>query len=110
MKKSNLFKGCLEPLVLRLLQEKGRMYGYEITQEVKEISKGELLITEGALYPLLHRLETDGLITAQTENIGNRIRKYYSLTPKGRKEAKMSFEQLLTFIKTVQLFTKFKTA
>ncbi len=103
-KSSGLYKGCLEPLVLKLLQENGRMYGYEITQKVKETSKGELSITEGALYPLLHRLESEQLIEAETENIGNRIRKYYSLTRKGKKEALQASEQLHLFIDTLQRF------
>ena len=103
-KSSGLYKGCLEPLVLKLLQEQGRMYGYEITQKVKETSQGELNITEGALYPLLHRLESEELIEAETENIGNRIRKYYSLTKKGKTQALHAGEQLQQFIHTLQLF------
>jgi PadR family transcriptional regulator PadR len=57
--KSNLYKGCLEPIILKLLRENKRMYGYEITRKVKEITSGEFQITEGALYPLLHRLEAE---------------------------------------------------
>lgn len=106
MANSNLFKGLLEPLVLKLLSEEGRMYGYEITQKVKAISKGELLLTEGALYPLLHRLESEALIEAETEMIGNRVRKYYSLTRSGKKEARVHFEALNQFAATLQLFLK----
>jgi DNA-binding PadR family transcriptional regulator len=109
MKNSGLYKGCLEPMVLQLLQD-GRMYGYEITQKVKEISRGELNITEGALYPLLHRLEADNLIEAETEHIGSRVRKYYKLTRHGKKQAKLSFTELQQFMETMQLFMKFKTA
>ena len=46
MNKSNLYKGCLEPIIMQLLKHNGRMYGYEITQQVKVITKGELQITE----------------------------------------------------------------
>ena len=56
MKNSQLYKGSLTTIVMKLLEENGRMYGYEITQKVKEITKGELKITEGALYPALHKL------------------------------------------------------
>jgi PadR family transcriptional regulator, regulatory protein PadR len=108
MANSNMYKGCLEALILKLLQENGRMYGYEITQKAKEVSKGELNITEGALYPLLHRLESEELIHAETENIGNRIRKYYSLTRSGKKQAQQSLEELNQFINTMQLFLKLK--
>jgi PadR family transcriptional regulator, regulatory protein PadR len=110
MANSNLYKGCLEPLILKLLQEHGRMYGYEITQKVKEISKGELNITEGALYPLLHRLESSEFIKAETENIGNRVRKYYSLTRDGKKQAQKTFADLQLFVNTMKLFVNLKTA
>ncbi len=60
MQKSSLYKGLLEPIVMQLLKENGRMYGFEITQKVKEITRNQLKITEGALYPLLHRLEANG--------------------------------------------------
>ena len=62
--------------MLQLLQTHRRMYGYEITQTVKEITKGELQITEGALYPLLHRLEAQGLLEAEMQLADNRMRKY----------------------------------
>lgn len=110
MKNSGMYKGCLEPLIFKLLQENERMYGYEITQKVKEISRGELVITEGALYPLLHRLEAGELITAETENVGNRLRKYYSLTRKGKKEAQTSARELAAFLATMQLFLNPKLA
>ena len=84
MNKSSLYKGCLEPIIMRLLQDNARMYGYQITQMVKEITKGELQITEGALYPLLHRLEEQGIVETELENIGNRVRKYYTLTKAGK--------------------------
>lgn len=85
MNKANLYKGCLEPIILKLLGDNGRMYGYEITQRVKKLTAGELKITEGALYPLLHRLEAEGVLEVETENMGNRVRKYYSLTKAGKK-------------------------
>jgi PadR family transcriptional regulator, regulatory protein PadR len=110
MSNSNLYKGCLETLILKMLHENGRMYGYEITQKVKEISKGELNITEGALYPLLHKLESSEYIQAETENIGNRVRKYYSLTRNGKKQAHKSFADLQVFLNTMKLFLNLKTA
>lgn len=103
MDKRSLYKGCLEPLVLQLLHEQGRMYGYEITQKVKGLTKGELVITEGALYPLLHRLEADGLVTVETANIGNRVRKYYSLTKAGKKQKNIAATELASFMETLKL-------
>lgn len=97
------YKGLLEPVLLNLLYEQRRMYGYEITQKVKELTKGRLNITEGALYPLLHRLEAEGVLEAETENIGNRIRKYYSLTRQGKKQKKAALNDLQNFAATLQL-------
>ena len=54
MKNAQLYKGSLTTIILKLLNENDKMYGYEITQKVKEITKGELILTEGALYPSLH--------------------------------------------------------
>ena len=78
------------------------MYGFEITQKVKEITKGELKITEGALYPLLHRLEAAGLLESQQEYVDNRMRKYYSLTSGGKKECERSFSQMEGFVLNLQ--------
>lgn len=110
VKKSILYKGCLEPIVLKLLGEQGRMYGYEITQKVKEATAGELKITEGALYPLLHRLEADGVLEVETENIGNRVRKYYALTKAGKKEKSKALKELENFSQTLQLLLNPKLA
>jgi PadR family transcriptional regulator PadR len=106
MNKSTLYKGCLEPILLKLLHDNGRMYGYEITQKVKELTSGELQITEGALYPLLHRLEDQGILRVEMENIGNRVRKYYTLTPDGEREKGKAQSELATFLQTLQILLK----
>ncbi len=110
MNKNNLYKGFLEPIIMQLLKTNGRMYGYEITQRVKEITKDELQITEGALYPLLHRLEANGILEVEMENIGNRIRKYYSLTKTGKKQTIAAMEELRTFMQALQTLTNPKLA
>ncbi len=106
MKKSSLYKGLLEPIILQLLKENGKMYGFEITQKVKLLTEGRLKITEGALYPLLHRLESEGLLDVTMENIGNRIRKYYSLTRTGKKESAGRLSDVQSFIETLQVLFK----
>ena len=65
MANNKLYKGSLTTIILKLLDEGGKMYGYEITQKVKVITKGELKITEGALYPALHKLEADGMLDVE---------------------------------------------
>jgi PadR family transcriptional regulator len=72
-------------LLLAILQ-KGPSYGYAIIQEVRALSGGDLEWSEGMLYPVLHRLEDQGLIESY-EDRGDtgRKRKYYRLRPDGRR-------------------------
>jgi DNA-binding PadR family transcriptional regulator len=84
-----------------VLKDHGQMYGYEITQRVKDLSEGRILLTEGALYPTLHKLEAEGLLRTETINIGKRIRKYYTLTAEGRSTAKNRVYEFMDFIKTM---------
>jgi DNA-binding PadR family transcriptional regulator len=97
-----LFRGTLTTIVLKLLSEEGKMYGYEITKKVKDQSEGSISLTEGALYPALHKLEADGLVQVSIENVGNRPRKYYTLTKQGKKEVKNKLEELNTFLWQMQ--------
>jgi len=102
MGNSKLYKGSLNTIILKLLEESEKMYGYEITQKVKEITKGELNITEGALYPALHKLEAEGLLEVEMKKVDNRIRKYYKLTEKGTKETANRLTELEEYIRTMQ--------
>ena len=81
---SELLKGSLKTIVLKVLEENGRMYGYEITRKVEEITGGKIKLTYGALYPVLHKLEDEGVLVTESENFNNRIRIYYKLTPRGK--------------------------
>ena len=102
MGNSKLYKGSLNTIILKLLDENGRMYGYEITQKVKELSKGDLKITEGALYPALHKLEAEGLLDVEMTRVDNRLRKYYKLTENGQKETVNRMAELEEFIRNMQ--------
>lgn len=74
------------PLVLAILAE-GDSYGYAILKRVRELSGGRLQWTDGMLYPVLHRLERLGHIEARWEvPDSGRRRKYYRITPSGRKQ------------------------
>ncbi len=101
MSQTELLKGTLGTIILRLLEEKNRMYGYEITQLVKEMSGDRILVKEGSLYPALHKLEADGLIISEEVFIGKRARKYYTLTKPGKNAAKESVSELLVFLQTI---------
>lgn len=99
---SELIKGTLKTIVLKQLEKQQRMYGYEITQKVKELTGNKIQITEGALYPTLHALEADGLVTTETEYIGKRIRKYYRLSPQGQSKINEKISELADFMETMK--------
>jgi PadR family transcriptional regulator PadR len=103
---NELLKGTLKTIVLNLLSEKGRMYGYGITREVEKLSEGNIQLTWGALYPTLHKLEADGLITAEEYNIGKRVRKYYRLTPDGEKISRDKVEEFIEFVRIMKQLLK----
>lgn len=102
MNTTELLKGTLSTIILKLLADEERMYGYEITQKVKELSKEKILIKEGSLYPALHKLLHDGLVEVETVHIGKRIRKYYKLTQHGHAQKQAQFEELQEFLQTIQ--------
>lgn len=84
---TNLKRACTETLVLTLLRD-GPMHGYEMAKEVERRSGGYFVFKHGTLYPILHRLEKEGLIKGRWsagEEEGERPRKYYRLTRAGRR-------------------------
>ncbi|GAB3969026.1 PadR family transcriptional regulator [Spirosoma terrae] len=96
-------RGTLKTIVLTLLAEKERMYGYEITQEAKERTSGEIVLTFGSLYPVLYKLEQEGLVQTESEEVEGRLRKYYALTLTGRQAAR---QKLLDFTHFTQLMNR----
>lgn len=99
---SELLKGTLKTIVLKLLKENGRMYGYDITRKVEDLTEGKINLTYGALYPVLYKLERDGILITESENFNNRIRIYYSLTPKGDSVVAEKLMELKEFIESLQ--------
>ncbi len=79
------------------------MYGYEITQRVKELTGGKIELTFGALYPILHKLEQQGVVRTESEVINNRNRIYYSLTETGKNTAKERIAELEEFVNTLRV-------
>jgi len=108
MHSPELLKGTLQTIVLKVLKDHGKMYGYEITQRVKDLSEGRILLTEGALYPTLHKLEAEGLLKTEVVNIGKRIRKYYLLTTPGKAIAKDRVTEFVDFINTMSTVLQVK--
>ena len=91
----NLSAASTKPLILAILK-RGKSYGYNIIQEVKELSGGSMEWSDGMLYPVLHRLEKEGYITSEWFiEEGQRPRKYYSISEKGKQELITEKEQWL---------------
>ena len=88
MASKELMAASSRPLVLSILSDR-ESYGYEIIRRVKQLSDGEIAWTEGMLYPVLHRLERDGLIKGRwvVADTG-RKRKYYRVSAAGKKQLK----------------------
>ena len=102
MYSSELIKGTLKTIVLNLLKDNEKMYGYEITQRVKDLTDNKIQITEGALYPTLHALEKQGDVTVEKVYIGKRVRKYYILTDQGITTVADRVNELSDFMKTMR--------
>jgi PadR family transcriptional regulator PadR len=105
---SPLLKGTLQTIILKLLEDNEQMYGYEITQKVKELTAGEMKLTEGALYPALHKLEADGLLETFNEIVDNRVRKYYRLTEQGGQVVTTKLQEAQDFIQQLQALLNLK--
>ncbi len=108
MYSTELIKGTLKTIVLKQLEQNKRMYGYEITQRVNVLTGNRIQITEGALYPTLHALEAEGLVTTETEYIGKRVRKYYSLSSNGQLKIEEKLNELAEFIETLRFLLDLK--
>jgi len=100
-----ILKGTIKPLIIKLINEEEKMYGYQITQKVKELSSQKIIITEGALYPALHKLVDEGILVTESEWIGNRERKYYLLSESGKQTAVTKLEEIKeSILMLAQLF------
>ena len=108
MYSAELLKGTLSTIILKLLAENGKMYGYEIAQCVKLLSDEKIMIKEGSLYPALHKLKDDGLVKTESEMVDNRVRKYYTLTNKGTQTSTEKVAELFEFIETIKLILNSK--
>jgi len=91
-------KGSTPVLILSLLAEQQPMYGYQIARELERRSEGYFTMKEGLLYPALHRMERDDLLSSEWRTVaGARRRKYYFITEKGRRVLVSSVAEWTTF-------------
>lgn len=102
-----LKKGVLEMLVLNLICQK-QTYGYELLNELKQISQGRFSLKEGTLYPILYRLEDDGMISSKWSQGAGRTapKKMYEATQAGQEENIRRQRIWEEFYGTVDLFIK----
>ena len=88
-----LVAASTKPMILAILK-RGENYGYRIIQSVREISGGEMEWSEPMLYPVLRRLERDGLVRSRWKNTeSGRFRRYYRLTADGAEELERDLAQ-----------------
>ena len=108
MLSKELIAASTVPIVLSVLLD-GESYGYELIQRVRELSEGRIEWTEGMIYPVLHWMERNDLITSQWRNSdsGHR-RKYYSLRKEGRKALRSEQQQWMTVHTTLMKLWKTK--
>ncbi len=82
---TDMLGSSVEAIILKLLRER-MMYGYEIIKVVNERTQGAFTWKEGTLYPCLHRLEVEGVISSEWQpGAYGKSRKYYHLTRKGER-------------------------
>lgn len=85
------FQGQLEGLLLAILQQ-GPLHGYAIASELRARSGGALEVPEGTLYPVLHKLEKQGLVRSHWEKVGGRRRRVYAASPNSQNALRERFE------------------
>ena len=108
-KPSDLVQGTLDLLLLKILAL-GPMHGWAISQRLNQVSGDVLRVSDGSLYPALHKLEQEGWISAEwkTSELGRRA-KFYSLTRLGRRHLEReaaNWERLSNAITSVMLLKK----
>lgn len=100
-----LKKGSAELLILSLVEDQPR-HGYDIGQLIELRSRGTLRFNVASLYPLLYRLEKRGWIRGRwVERAGQRRRRYYRLTPAGRKVLSKQREGWVEFVEAINRIT-----
>ena len=109
-KPTDLVQGTLDLLIMKMLALEP-MHGWAISQRLKQVSNDRLQVSDGSLYPALHKLEQEGWVKAEwapSEN--NRRAKYYSLTRPGRKELEKETANWVRLSSAISQVVKLKEA
>jgi len=99
--KPDTLRGHLDLLLLATL-EKGPAHGYALVERLRDSSGGELDYAEGTIYPALHKLESEGLVTSRWAEAGGRRRRVYALTRRGRVAAQRRAAEWERFVNAVR--------
>jgi PadR family transcriptional regulator, regulatory protein PadR len=89
------------PLLVMHLMATGPSYGNQLMERISELTEGVLSVNPNTMYPLLRQLEASGLIEGQWEHPERRSRRYYSLTPEGKKEYRRLRKEVRPFLESV---------
>lgn len=81
----NFMNGVPDLLILRLLQDR-EMYGYELAQAIRVVTRDAISLGEGVIYPSLHALEAQGYLKSKRKPVDGRTRVYYIATASGRRK------------------------
>lgn len=99
--KPDELKGHLDGLILAVVSREP-LHGYAVIETLKARSGGELALPEGTVYPALHRLEADGLLSSEWSAATGRRRRVYSITDRGRRELGANRERWRVFSTTIE--------
>jgi PadR family transcriptional regulator PadR len=98
--KADAVKGHLDLLLLTIVED-GALHGYAVIEELRRRTDDALDLTEGTVYPALHRLERATLLTSSWDDTHARRRRVYAITPKGHRTAASKSEEWAAFLATV---------
>lgn len=98
-----LMKGMADLIVLRILDKHGESYGYQLIERISEQSKNLFAFQEGTLYPLLYKMERDGLVTSKRKAaLSGKERRYYRITDLGRAQLAARSREYKGFLQGLQ--------
>ena len=103
----DLIRGNTDSLLLFLIKQQGFTYGYHLIKEIEKRSEGFFRFKEGTVYPTLHKLENDGLVTGEWQELPNgQERRYYRITEKGETVLAEKLAMWQNFAKAMSLVFK----
>lgn len=98
-----LMKGMADLIILRILDKHGESYGYQLIERINEESENLFAFQEGTLYPLLYKMERDGLVTSKRKTaLSGKERRYYRMTDLGKKQLASRSKEYKGFIQGLQ--------